>query len=518
MKGKIKILSLLLAVAMTVSMFVACTPEDEDKDPSSTPSVADDKDDEDDKEGDEPDPAPEMSTDPVTLTWYMWGDEQPKAESVEKVLNEKSLEDINVEIDFVWAGGAEESVKTVMSTGGDFDIAFSCGWWNNYALAAQAGYFLDISDEVKTYAPSLWDYVPEELWDGMKIDGKIFGVPIYKDAAGSQYWLANTDYVIDQADAGEEFKATSKSLSSVTPLLEKVKAFNDAGTPYPNDLTAPFNFNVAGLNGHENGWDFFLPDSLVGVKIEEGETVQYLIEEEEYVADLKVLADWNKNGLTNPGAKELDAEPNRLVVSTAQGWDGAELTSWEPKYTTPVSINMKSSPILTSASTQGGVQVISPNSEHVDRSLQYLEYINTNAEYRNTLAYGIEGVNWEEKEGVAYNLTGADYQPGAFSQATFFNLLPMDPAKADMWDNLKAVSEAAPASPLLGFTPNVAEFQTEVSACNAIGIDAKKVLLVGGTQDVDAYIAETIAKLDAAGGQVIIEGIQKQVDAFLASK
>lgn len=514
MKGKIKILSLLLAVAMTASMFVACTDKTTTDTPSTTPSTGGES------KPSEDTPVPETPKELVKLKWYHWGKAPNKPNDVIKALNEQSKKDINTEIDFVWTTEKDDNLKMVMSTGGDYDIAFTCAWFANYAVSAQSGFLYDITEKVKTVTPKLYDYIPEIVWEGSKVNGKVFAVPTYKDTAAQQYWIVNKPYVIDGAKAQAEFDACGMRLSTVTPLLEKVKAYNDAGTPYPNDLTAPLNFNQAGLNGHDRPFDTISQPVRVGVKIgDDTSKVVSFYDDPDYIADLKTLKDWHDRGLSNKNAIELTAEPINLVVSTAQGWEGAEQSAWEPKFMTEVDLIKRDEPLFTTGAIQGSMNGISASSKNVDRSLQYLEYVNTNGNYRNMLAYGIEGVNWKkDAEGRAEILTDTDWTTGHFASASFFEMTPAAPAPADMWANLKAVSDAAGATPLVGFNPNLIPVENEIAACTDIIKANEWYLQTGDLKDVDAKLKEVKDKLDAVGYQKIITEMQSQVDAFIAAK
>ncbi|WMJ22735.1 ABC transporter substrate-binding protein [Paludicola sp. MB14-C6] len=496
MKSKIKVLSLVLAIAMIASMFVACKGK---KDETSTA----DKDSE------------------VNLIWYHWGDKPKQPDAVIAELNKMSKEAIKTTVDFRFTTGDDQKLKTIMSTGGEFDIAFTCAWFANYVVAAQNNQLADLTDKLPKVAPKLWEYIPQNAWDGSRVNGKIYAVPTYKDSAAAQYWTANKEYVIDGAKAEAEFKATGKALSTVTPLLEKVKKYHDESkTPYPHDLTAPFNYNWAGINGHNNGWDTLGLDNLrLGIKIGSNTTkVQNMYEDADYINDLKTLKTWYDNGLVNKGASEVEKEFEFQVVGTGQGWEGAEAI-WANGKDYSIVINKKFGPIYTTASIQGSMNGISPNSKKIDRAIKYLEYANTNKDYRNTLAYGIKGTNWKvNDQGQAENLTKDAWQPGAFSQASFFELYPIKPAPANMYTNLKAVNDSAEASPVVGFVPKVDTLQTEIAACQSVIDKQYKYIQTGNVKDVDATVKQINADLKTAGYDKIMAELQKQVDAFVKAK
>lgn len=505
MKGKIKVLSLLLALAMVVAVFAGCKKDEPAK-------------------GEEEDYKIDTST-PVELLWYAWGAEPKNPGDVQKALNEMSKADINTTVKWQYLTENEERMKKILSTGEKFDIGFSCSWFANYTIAAQGDQLLDITTDVQKKTPKLWASMPESVWEGTKVNGKIYGVPTYKDTAAQQFWLVNKEYVIDGAKAEAELKATGRKLSTVTPLLEKIKAYADAGTKYPNDLTAPFNFNKAGLNGYNTGWDQLLPSIWIGVKlagVAEGTkpVVQSYLSDSEYIEDLKVLKDWADKGYTNADSMTTDKEPENIIVSTAQGWEGAEITAWGAGKNYTVQINAKDNAYLTTAYVTGSVNVISPKCEVVDRALLYLEYVNTDADYRNMYAYGLEGTHYKNNGDGTISFTDKrkEFEPGAFSQAAFTLLLPVAPAPADMYKKIDAANKAATASDLLGFAPNTESINTEVVACEGTIAKYTNQLLTGRNSGVDATVAKLLEEWNKNGYERIITEVQKQVDEFMANK
>ncbi|MFZ2538062.1 MAG: hypothetical protein WAX04_04100, partial [Oscillospiraceae bacterium] len=115
MKGKIKILSMLLTLTMVSSMFVACTGNQKPVDGASKP-VAEN--------------AAEKPAEVTEISWYAWGDKPNQADAVEVALNEKSVKDIGIKVNFKWQTGNDESLRTTLGAGdSDVDVAFACGWF-----------------------------------------------------------------------------------------------------------------------------------------------------------------------------------------------------------------------------------------------------------------------------------------------------------------------------------------------------------------------------------------------------
>lgn len=494
MKGKIKLLSLLMALAMVASTFVAC-----------------------DNKGDTGDGSSKDSNEPVELTWWHWGDAPTNGDAAIKALNEKSSKDIGVTIKFTWATGDASKLKTALSTGTPDDIAFICDWYGNYLATAQKGQLADITELVKAQT-DLWNFVPDWGWKAVTVNDKIYAVPNMKDSAAEQFWTCNKDYVIDQAGLEAEFKATNDKVSSVTPLLRKLKEYADAGHPYPHDLTAPMNYAKGGLNGYETGWDIIQPDLHIGDKIDEpGVNIVSTYEDPDIVAVYKELATWYKEGLVNQDCAQLEKDPEYLVVGSGQGWEGAEVASWGQGKDYKVAINKKYGPVATRATVIGSTNAVFANSKHKEEAVKYLAYINTNKEYRDMLAYGAPDVNFKyTQDGKFVKILNNDYQPASFSQATTWIMTPTEGVPETMYKDIQAMSESATLSDLIGFTFDQSELENKIGAVTAVTTKYAQGLQCGTFEDVDGTLAAMLKEMRAAGYDTIIEEAKKQVQEYLS--
>lgn len=397
MKGKIKLLSLLMALAMVATLFVACD----------NPSGGDDT-------------SGGGSGETVQLTWWHWGNTPTNGDAAIKALNEKSAKDIGVTINFIWATQDDSKLKTALSTGAQDDLAFVCSWFANY-------------------------------------------------------------------------------------------------------LTAPFNYSKSGLNGYETGWDMVQGSLHIGDKIdEEGIKIVSAYEDEDMRADYRELATWYKEGLVNADCAQTETEPANIIVSTAQGWEGAEVSSWGQGKNYTVAINKKYGPVATRATVLGGTNAVFAQSQHKEEAVKYLAYINTNKEYRDMLAYGAEGTNFEyttDENGDKFvKKLNNDFQPGTFAGGTTWILTPTEGVPATMYKDIQAMSEGAEATELIGFALDESNLGTQIAACSGILSEYTSGLQCGTYDDPDAVIDQMLTELRASGYDTVIEEAQKQVDEYLANR
>jgi hypothetical protein len=62
------------------------------------------------------------------------------------------------------------------------------------------------------------------------------------------------------------------------------------------------------------------------------------------------------------------------------------------------------------------------------------------------------------------------------------------------------------------------EFETEIAALSTAWSEYSSIINTGNSKDVEADVASALDALYAAGLQTVLDGVQAQVDEFLASK
>lgn len=157
----------------------------------------------------------------VTLKWYM--SINPVAPDTDKViekLNEYTREKIGVEIDYTVIANPDykEKMPTLINSGDYFDICFTSNWTTNYLQFAAKDAFLDITALLPEYAKETYEFIPEALWKAAAVDGKIFGVPSYKEMGWQSGFFVNSD----MADEYGIDLSKVKTLEDYTEVLDTV--------------------------------------------------------------------------------------------------------------------------------------------------------------------------------------------------------------------------------------------------------------------------------------------------------
>lgn len=496
MNKKMKSLALLLVGIMSLGTLTACSGGN-----SSTPTPA----------GDNQTTA--SSTDnkktdaPVNLVWWTIGNEPKDLKMVNDKINEYTKEKLNVTLEIKYASWGEygDKVSKVVQSGENYDIAFGAGI-NNYTDLAAKGYFADLTDLVPTAAPALWDFIPSDLWKGVTMNDKIFGVPTYKDSSQSQYWVWDKELV---EKLGIDYQ-NIKTLEELEPALQAIKADNPS--EYPLVLQG-----IEGINGFMatiNEIDEFLTKPYVGINYNDTTGTVVSPWEQDYVMDnLRTVHKWFKEGLINPDAATLTESPKYRPVTSDQGYPHAD-ADWTNSRNYPVVSNMFFGPKYSTKTIQGSFLVVSAGSKHQEEALKVIELFNTDEYARNLLAFGIEDTHYKKTGDNTIEILSDGYQAPAYSQATFFNMYVVDPAPATKWTDLQAHNETATSSPALGFTFNTDPVKNQVAAC--ANIQAKyEPSLITGSVNPDEVVPKMLDELNKAGYQEIITEAQNQLNAFL---
>lgn len=498
LKNKILLFVLVIMLVLSVTLIGCTKAEDEavDTKPAETKKTEDDV-----EEVEVVTPS-----EPVHLTWLMGGADQPEHDMAWDHLNAMTKEKLNITVETLIMDG--DAVKLAMQTGETWDIAFTCGWYNNYAVGAFEGYFADITELVQTETPDLYATMPEVVWEGAKVDGKLYAVPVNKDYAAMIYWVMDKTLFVDTL--GMEIPG-KMAFADIEPFA--AAALEETGE-------YPFHLTKGGFSLTDN-YDMINRTAMLGIPYaDEGSTtVELIMETADYVNIATTVHDWFEKGYINPDAPTLEAAtvPHPYIWS-GQGFYGADAIWSNPTDEYYATITMHTGPNLSTASIRGAMNGFNVNTEFLTEALLYTEYLNVDRYYRDSLRYGIEGTHWDYAADGTIEKTdqGAKgYAPWAFSQGSYVNSTPTFGSELNMWDVIADDMSEAYSSVAIGFSFDTEPVKAIVASLQVIN-DKYAAGLGTGYSDPAVVIPEYIAELEAAGIREVQAECQKQLDAFLA--
>jgi putative aldouronate transport system substrate-binding protein len=459
----------------------------------------------------------------VKLTWYFPGN-FPQAEQdqvfaeVNKVLKSK----INATVDFkpIGFGEYDQKMQVVIASGEPYDLAFTANWINNYTQNVAKGAFLPLDDLLAKYAPKSFASVPKTFWDATKVKGKIYGFVNEQISARTPSVMipkALADkYKLDlNAISG---KINADSLNLLEPFIQSVIKDNPQKSFISGmvQFTDAFSFEtIAGIN---------VPGAVeysdANLKvINQFETAQV----KKFAATMR---DWNAKGYLN--SKE------RISKKTDE-WTDGKAGKWVLNIGgafKPGGENLSSSlggepyvevPSGTAHLTTGGIiatmHAINRNSKNPERAMMLLELLNTDKDLYNLLNFGMKDKHYKiDADGFMIPGDGQKgYNPNVpwmFASNYLANVEKGMPKT--VWEDTKKVNASAVPSKLLGFSFDAEPVKAEIGKTSAVFDEYARAIDLGVTTE-EKY-NEFVAKLKTAGSDKIIAEMQKQIDAWKATK
>ncbi|MDF2923052.1 MAG: extracellular solute-binding protein [Paenibacillaceae bacterium] len=456
---------------------------------------------------------------PYTIKMFVPGIPQKEQNLVNEEISKYLKDKINVTLDMQvidWGSWADK-MNLKYASNEVFDITWTTSW-DNWVGKINNKSIIQVDDLMAKHAKEAMQIIDPKVLNGIKYNGKTYGMPTNKEFAANKGFLVRKDLV-------EKYKfdlSTVKKPEDMEPFFEVIKK-NEPGM-------IPF------LSGKSNGLPIALQE---GSFISAGSSATNLgamdrntpelklidvYTDSRYVDILKLANKWYKAGYINKDAATLSdfggtyrsgkvfAFPETLKpgkdteVSQASGlpWVQVEFTK----------------PLITTNSTLGNMLSISRTSKDPERVMMFLNLLYTDKTLVNMIAFGIEGKHFVKKsdntvdfpQGMTaqtsgYSL-GAPYMFG--NQFNDYLWAGEDPQK---WEKFKKFNADADEAKGLGFIFNNEKVKNEISAYNNALAEYFPGLITG-TLDPVEYLPKMVEKLKAAGMDKINAEVQTQLNEW----
>lgn len=516
-----KFLALLLAALMVLAMFTACaktaTPSQEETTaPTETaePAAPADETPADAPADDNP------FAEEVTLHWAFPAlqDSFPGFEAINEKLNEITKEKINAKIEFemIPLGEYTEKMNMKFTAGEEFDICFT-GAWNPYLPAVAKGAYAELTQDVlDKYAPDVVADLNSAVWDAIRVNGKLYGIPlqqIYVRQTGIRF---NTEllnkYGFDPS--------TVKTLDDLDEYAATIKASEP-------DAVVIYNYGHLFYENMVNylGYDVIVSNTTPGVVYYAAETpvVFNQFESEEFKALCEKMREWNLAGYfptdAVTGADSVGENDIRAIDTDPAHKPGGDITEGQLRGYDITGIAFGDCAMTTGA-VQATITAVSATSKNVERAVAFINLLDSDPEVLNLICHGIEGTDYEFVGDKADGLIKpiSDY-PGmlSFLVGNVFNEYYTDASQVGTWPETAEINANAQASCILGFAFDSEPVATQIAQCSAV-VEEYLPALNCGAVDVDSTLEAFNAALKDAGVEQIIAEMQSQIDAWLATK
>lgn len=448
----------------------------------------------------------------------------PDTAAIERVMqkiNEITLPKLNMtlKLEVMPFSMYMEQIPLQLSSGASLDIftAFSMmgpSWVN-------AGYILDLSDLVEQYGQDIIGTYPSpDLATVCNLNGYLYGLPVHKETCLQPTIFFRTD-ILEKHNLDV---SNIRTLADVDALFEQVAELEPDMWMLSADNTS---------QGKTIEADFIGGSTISACLIdpETNTNVVELIGTDEFREWCEYNHKWFEKGWINPGAAS-DTESYYTYIASGQAFaffsDYGHPLSLSDQMAncsgTPLTMVPMDIPYCTTNSSAVFCYSIAAGSKDPAKAMQMLNEIMTSTEIMNLLNWGVEGEDYivnadglldfpegKDANSVGYHLNAGWILPNQFK------CTPWCTNDADIYDQFQSYNETAVESKALGFLFDPEPVSDIVSAVSNVRSKYYKALIVGAV-DPDEYIPKYLEELDAAGNQELIAEIQRQLDAWLASK
>ena len=476
------------------------------------------------------------------IDWYIGNTPLPGIAEVNEALNAYLLEKINCEVNLIYMEGKEWETRmgTMIASGQDLGIlGFGSQSKSDYAIEATRGSYYPLDELFDKYAPGTKALFDDAIWDAMRINGNIYGIPSLKDN-GYYISLIYNDTLAQELGIDVEGYPQHSNFRELEDLLREAKAKRDEA--HPEWADRPIAWDSALIHPYNFAFETFFNDNFVaicnidGIMDIEGmdpETVfnfyetteflefclqkQRLVEEGIYAYDYTTIRDMQYDG--------------SIFAYTGWGYTYMQEHLFGENFVT----KMKMSDTLwteTGNFLSAGT-CISSNCANPEQALRVLELVNTDPYVATMLRFGVEGSHWRRDDNGDITFEGtsnADASARSYYywyNAPVGNLTIVDAPEAligpdgIMLTNMVEYNNSCVKPSHMGFIVDPAPIANEIAACSSIVLEYQAELREGklvSQEEVTEAVAEFIEKLQANGSDKIVAEVQRQIDAWKAAK
>ena len=340
----------------------------------------------------------------------------------------------------------------------------------------------------------------------MKVDGKTYAIKNQGTYAIAQSFVFKKDLV-------EKYNFDYKSvtcLADLEPYLKTIKENEPNITPLFHEIPDKVDQNYAELT---SGMVFN----------NEADEFQSMFDTEYYVNTWKIINDYYKKGYIAKDAisktdKASEKKSGKYAVMSNTGYYTEDGSKSSAQLGFPcVEAYTGTTPILNMT----GVRTcISSTCKDPEKAMQLINLIWEDDYLSNTLAYGVEGINYTIDEERTAEIGSKSVVPTSGSEQTWALWHNFVGPLWDQWDSpwntrtslemMQEVNLQAPRLKALGFVFDSDPVKTEYSKMSSIVGELKTALNIGCIDDVDSYIADGKKRLTDAGYDKVLEELNKQ--------
>ena len=487
------------------------------------------------------------------IYWCGCNPDQKDAELVLGEVKRVAKEALNVNLNMVIVATSEikEKFNKAMAAQERIDLT-----WTGYIQPIQElvnlGALMPLDDLMEKYGQDLIASLGTDLLNAHRqADGKLYQFPAWQGMVGSRSALYVVKAAVD-ATVGEAWVAEMEKLMNDNCYIYSVEAHAAVYDKFEELLAAAKDAGKLGLGyntGYSlNGWWNHttvsvgtygrvaqFDETFTVIPAAESVTTKYVYQK---------MAEWYDKGYIRQDVASVDngseewtrgwSDPvsDQCYINYSHNGFTDDLSKEMAGWTKPL-YAMHCQPHCWTSLGQATGTSIPFTAKEPERAMMFMNWLVTKdekaIEFYNLYSYGIEGKHYEWNEAhTDIKVFGGDGQATsefAWGQrpwmlGTLLNAYSCPAYPAWYYKELIALQKEAPTSPLLGFTFDYGDVETEYNLLSAIDKEYGDMLGRGylGVAGWEAKYNEYLDKLNAAGLQDVIAAIQEQVNEFVTTR
>lgn len=488
-----------------------------------------------------------------TIRIMLMGDKPKDFEEISKELNLRVQRDLGfkVQIDWVSSGDYKQKINLKIISGEEYDLMFDAPWCRLKNFASE-GFYTDLAPYLNNDKyPGIKSNFSAPYMENNKYYGANYYFPLETEYGSGINGVAyrrdlSDKYGIGKIDSLEKYikfcDAILENEEHMIPLVVKQHRgfFHFLKTDQVALAEANIDSITAGcvlyilLNEDKTKVKEIVPEGMgddAFANFPEGFNYDFGMDR------YKMYLEFNKY-LDKDSIACLDDESifqngqAASIIATTGSWYGQQVKTAENVpgavvdlfLDNPRQANMEPGSIATSYLGNNCI-CIPEVSEKKEMAVQFIDWIFTSQENNDLLTLGIEGKHWREVSDNTYEVLDTEYNFPGYTLTWNPNFVKFEsslPENILEYREYGLKEESYVPTALSGFVMDQVPITTELAKINAVNSSITTVMAHGilpdGYDSVVELKKEKVEECYTKGLQVVIDEVERQVNAFLAQK
>ncbi|MEK8128028.1 ABC transporter substrate-binding protein [Paenibacillus filicis] len=437
---------------------------------------------------------------PEKLVWYVRYSEPANAKAVLAKANELIQSKIHATLDlrFINPGDYDNKMQLIMSSGEEYDLAFTSAWANNYLNNVDRGAYIPL-DEMLVQYPDLQSIMRKEVWNAVKVKDKTYSIP-------NNQIMVSQDGVWFKKDIADKYGVN----------IQNVKSIEDLGRFYATVKEKEPGIIPLRAGSVSLGFNAYVPSAENLFSIDTS-TWKVYDKAQNYVDEYKTFREWYLKGYFPQDVATLKDETSLIKAGKIFSRYGRQKPGGDAELKAAYGFDVVQAPtappIIGRSAALSTLTAISTTSKKPQLAMKLIHLINTDKELINLLSFGIEGQDYTKAGDKRIEKKAGSYEVPGWLLGNVFNtyLLPGQPD--DVWEQTKKINETAQIDPLISFNFDRTRVENEMARLTAIEKEFQPIL-DNGLDDTEKTLKLREEKMKAAGFDKVLAEVQLQLDEW----